>query len=34
MQFDRPERFINIKVLKEKMWNYLSDKLPAISINV
>jgi len=33
MQFDRPERFINIKILKEKMWNYLSDKLPTISIH-
>lgn len=31
LQFDRPERFINIKVLKEKMWTYLSDKLPTIA---
>jgi len=30
VQFDRPERFINIKVLKEKMWGYLADRLPEI----
>lgn len=34
VQFDRPERFINIKVLKEKMWGYLSDRLPTISAAV